>query len=197
MFAHRISSLALVALLATTPLTAQQSTSRAVIVSGHGGGFSALENLDTPGTRDFKTGYSVGGGVGVQLSRYVVLRSDFTYARDEFRLNGTRTGEHLKKYFYGGAVQLQYPFAGGFTPYLLAGGGAVTLKPINNGSRTKGQGTFGAGFSYAIPGSAVSLFSEGLGYAYKPDGIGGSLAGVTKTQFDLAWTGGLSYRIHL
>jgi opacity protein-like surface antigen len=197
MFTHRISSLAVVALLAVTPLAAQQSTSRAVIISGHGGGFSALKNLDASGTRDFKTGYSVGGGVGVQLSKYVVLRSDFTYARDEFRLNGVRTGEHLKKYFYGGAVQLQYPFAGGFTPYLLAGGGGVTLKPINTSSTTKAQGIFGAGFSYAIPGSDVSLFSEGLGYAYKPRGVGGSLTGIQKTQLDLSWTGGLSYRFHL
>ncbi len=197
MLANRIPHLAVLALLAATPLTAQQSSSSAIVVSGRGGGFTALANLNDLGTSDFKTGWSVGGGVAVQLSKFVVVRSDFTYARDEFRINGTGTGEHLQKYFYGGAIQLQYPFAGGFTPYVLAGGGGVTLKPINTATKSKGQGTFGAGFSYAIPGSAVSVFTEGVGYVYKPNGVGGSLTGVNRTQFDLAWTGGVSYRFHL
>ncbi|MBK7595286.1 MAG: outer membrane beta-barrel protein [Gemmatimonadetes bacterium] len=196
MFTHRISAIAVVALLAVLPLGAQQASSRNVIVSGHGGGFTALANLDAAGSRDFRTGYAVGGGLGLQVSKYIVLRSDFTYARDEFRTNGVRTGEYLKRYYYGGAVQLQHPFAGGFTPYVLAGGGGVTLKQINLSSETKAQGTLGAGFSYAIPGSALSLFSEGRGYVYKPTDFGGSLVGVTKNQFDLAWTGGVSYRFH-
>lgn len=182
------------AILLATPVAAQQRSGHAVILSGRGGGYNALTNFNSSGTADTKTGYNVGGGVGVQVHKYVVLRGDFTYARDEFRNNGVDTGIHLNRYFYGGEVQLQYPFDGGFTPYLLAGGGAATIDQEDGPSKTKGQGTFGVGFSYTIPRSNWALFAEGLGYLYEVKGFRGILAGFDKTQFDVAWTGGVSYR---
>jgi hypothetical protein len=184
-----------VALLAASPAAAQDRPERQVIVYGRGGGYNALTNLNDAGTADTKTGYNVGGGVGVQIQRYVVIRGDFTYARDQFRNDGVETGVHLNKYFYGGALQLQYPSAAGFTPYVLAGGGAVTIDQQGGGSKTKGQGTFGAGFSYTIPRTNWAFFGEGLGYVFKVENFGGVLAGFDKTQFDVAWSGGISYAI--
>jgi opacity protein-like surface antigen len=179
---------------------ASQSPDHQVILYGRGGGYSALASLDDPGTADTKTGFNAGGGVAVQVHRYVVLRGDFTYARDELRLGATPTsrvdtGEHLNRYYYGAAIQLQYPFRGGFTPYILAGGGAVTIDQENGPSKTKGQGTAGLGFSYTIPHTRWAIFGEGLGYLSKVSRIGGALAGFDKTQFDIAWSGGLSYAI--
>lgn len=190
----RLLPLLALSLLTTVPATAQEGTSRGLLVSVRGGGFSALTDLNDAGTKDTKTGYALGGGLGVQVSKYLVLRGDLTYARDELRSSGVDSGEHLNKYFFGGAVQLQKPFASGFTPYVVAGGGAVSVDLELGKSKTKGQGTFGAGFRYDIPGTRLALFSEGLGYVYKPSNLTGSLAGLDKTQLDLAWTGGISYR---
>src|SRR5437899_1110568 len=105
----------------TRPAAAQQHS---VSFLARGGGFNALTNLDNSANpSDFKTGYNVGGAGIVEVNRYVSLRGDFTFARSEFRAAGAETGDHFNKYFYTGAVQLGYPTATGFTPYLFAGGG--------------------------------------------------------------------------
>jgi len=39
------------------------------------------------------------------------------------------------------------------------------------------------------------LLTEGIGYVYKVNDLSGTLAGVDKTQFDVAWSGGVSYAL--
>lgn len=186
------------ALMAAVPAAAQD---RAVTVFARGGGLSGLSNLDdASAASDFKTGYALGGGATVQLNRYVALRGDFTFARARFRDAGVATNDHFNKYFYTGAVQLQYPTTSGITPYAFVGGGGITLKekdaPSGNPvDQTKGVGVGGLGFSYAIPQTNFAVFAEGTGYLYKINGLSGTLAGFDKTQFDVGYTGGVSYRI--
>ncbi len=55
---------------------------------------------------------------------------------------------------------------------------------------TKIAGRFGLGVSYKIPGTRFGVFSEGTGWVYDFD-----RAGLNDTQFDIGWTGGLSYRL--
>ena len=91
------------------PIEAQQ---KAVSLTIRGGGFNALTSLNEPSTADFKqVGYNLGGSVGVDLSRYVALRGDFTFARNELELNDTATGSDLNRFFYDAALQVQYPAA--------------------------------------------------------------------------------------
>jgi opacity protein-like surface antigen len=166
-----------------------------------GGGFNALTNLnDASAPSDFKTGYNIGGAAVVQVNRYVGVRGDFTFARAKFRDAGSETNDHFNKLFYTGAIQLGYPTTSGFTPYLFAGGGGVTIKEKESPSgvnvdKTKGAGVGGIGFSYRIPQTNWSLVTEGVGYLYKVNGLSGTLAGFDKTQLDVAWTGGLSYAL--
>ncbi len=62
-------------------------------------------------------------------------------------------------------------------------------------------GRFGVGFSYEIPRTRFSLFSQGTGWVYNLDNRPGlfrereSRIGVNGRQFDIAWTGGISYRL--
>jgi len=89
---------ALFALALATPAVAQDRDvvqDRAVFFSARGGGYNGLSNLTDAGpTADFKkVGFSVGGGVGVQLHRYVSVRGDFTFARNELRNNEIATGK--------------------------------------------------------------------------------------------------------
>src|SRR5919109_3983702 len=180
--ARAIGVLALAAGVAV-PAAAQEPpappASHAVTVAVRGGGLSALTDLDDAGIADFKTGFNLGGGVSVDLTRYVALRGDFTWGRDELRLNGQDTGIDFDKFFYGAAVQLQYPTASGVRPYVFAGGGGVTLDPRNGAgsSKTKGAGTFGLGVGYLLPRTNWELFAQSTGWVYKVSDMDGPLAG--------------------
>lgn len=61
--------------------------------------------------------------------------------------------------------------------------------------KTKAAGTFGLGFNYRIPNTQFGLFAEGKSWLYKLSRLQGTLAGIDKTQLDVAWNGGVSYRL--
>jgi hypothetical protein len=176
------------------PASAQQ---RAVGITIRSGGFNALTSLNEPGTADFKqVGYNLGSTLGVDLNRLVALRGDFTFARNELELNDAATGSNLNRFFYDAAVQVQYPSTSGWTPYAFVGGGAVTLDPAgSDNSETKAAGTGGVGLTYAIPGTNLGIGVEGKGWLYEFSELNGNLAGFDKTQFEITWSAGLSYRI--
>jgi hypothetical protein len=169
----------------------------AVRLFAHGGGYNALTNLNQAGTSDFKkVGYNLGGGVGVQASKYLAFRGDFNFGRNELRTNAVATGVRTNRFFYDAAIQLQYPTSSGFEPYVFAGGGAVTVHQVGTSgqNKTRGTGTFGLGLNYQIPRSGFGLFVEGKSWLYKLDQMSGALAGFDKTQYEVAWSGGISYR---
>lgn len=186
-----------VASLAVTSAHAQGTSRHPLTISVRGGGFSSLSDLNDAGTLDTKTGYSLGTGVGLQISRHVVVRTDFTFGRDELRNGGADTGIHLNKFMYTAAIQLQQPFSNGLTPYIFAGGGGITVheQGTTDSDKTKAAGVGGLGLRYRLADSRWSVFTEGLGYLYKVRDFQGSLAGLDKTQFDASWTGGLSISI--
>jgi opacity protein-like surface antigen len=185
------------AVLATASPGAQDAGNRTITLSSRGGGYNALTDLNDAGTADSKLGFNVGGGVAVEVHKHVALRGDFTFGRDELRNRGVDTGTHLYKYLYTGAIQLQYPLASGVTPYALAGGGGITVheEGTSDIDETKAAGVGGLGLSYRIPNSRWAVFTEGLGYLYKVRDFRGGLAGFDKTQFDVAWGGGISYTL--
>jgi opacity protein-like surface antigen len=180
-------------------LAAQGTGSQALEIRVRGGGYNALTNFNDLGTADTKLGFNTGATIGLQLNKYVALRTDFTFARDEQRTGAIDTGDHLNKYAYTGAIQLQYPSAGGVTPYILAGAGGITIHQENSSglNKSKVAGVGGVGISYRIPNSRFAVFTEGLGYLYQLRDFGGTLAGFDKTQFDAAWSAGFSYSIGL
>ena len=192
---RRLGGALILALALTAPAAAQD---HAVFLFARGGGYNGLSNLTDAGTSDFKkVGFNVGGGVGVQVHRNVSVRGDLTFARNELRNDQVATGTKLNRFFYDAALQLQYPTASGLEPYLFAGGGAVTLHEVGTSgqNKTKAAGTFGLGFNYRIPNTQFGLFAEGKSWLYKLSGMQGTLAGIDKTQYDIAWNGGLSYKL--
>ena len=165
-----------------------------VVFFANGGGNSALTNLNDAGTAALNTGWTAGGGVGVQFNRFVALRGTFDFARTEGEgtAAGTLNGQRLNRYFYGGDVQLRYPTRSGFAPYLLLGAGAVTIEGsdaagIDNFTKFAGKG--GLGVEYQLRNN-VGIFAQGATYVYDYD-----RGGFDKTQWDLLWTAGLSYRL--
>jgi hypothetical protein len=197
MYAQSISTAALVlSLLAPTIASAQDSqiTDRPQFLAfANGGGNSSLTNLNDAGTASLKTGWTAGGGVGVQLNRYVAVRGTFDFARARGDNGTSFAGQRLNHYFYGGDLQLRYPTVSGLAPYVILGAGAVTIDNPDNAAFnrfTKFAGKGGVGLEYSVPRSDLGLFAQASSYVYKFD-----RNGFDKTQADLLWTGGVSYRL--
>jgi hypothetical protein len=196
---NRTMLAATVALLLPAVASAQSLGSNedrpALVFFANGGGYSPVTNLNSSGTASLNTGWSLGGGAGIQVNRFVAVRGVFDYGRDKGDAGSIAfAGERLKHYFYGGDVQLRYPTPTGFAPYLLAGAGAVTVDGRNIstlGRFTRFAGKAGLGVEYNLP-SGLGLFVQGTSYIYKFD-----RGGFNKTQADLLWNAGLSYRYHL
>jgi len=190
-----ISSALLIALLVPAAVSAQSAADRpSVVLFANGGGNSSVTDLNDAGTASLKTGWTAGGGIGWQINRYVAVRGtfDFAQAKGEGAASAFN-GQRFNKYFYGGDVQLRYPTASGLAPYLLAGAGAVTIDNKDDPTFdkfTKFAGKGGIGLEYVPPRSNVGFFAQGASYIYKFD-----RNGFDKTQADILWTAGLSYRL--
>lgn len=173
------------------------SPNRGLFIAVDAGGLTPALDLNAAGAADFKTGFNAGGTVGVWLQRYIALRGNFTYGRNALNTGGLASGVDLNKYFYGGALQLQYPMASGMMPYAFVGGGGLTLDPSGSvaSSRTTGAGLVGVGLNVPIPNSNFGVLGQASGLYYKLSDMGGPLAGIDHNQFDVTYSIGLSYRL--
>jgi opacity protein-like surface antigen len=217
MFHERVPRVAalggMLTLLAVAPAFAQATypeegryRERGPLLYVNGGGFSALTDVTREGL-DFGTGYSLGGGLGYQINRYLAIRASFNYARAELETSsGTPApdpyrleGRDFSKYFYGGDLQIRYPGRTGWAPYLLLGGGAVTVDmPSDTRVKdfTKPAGKVGAGLGYTFPGSGASVFAEYDGWVYKWDNnslLDPTVVNRDRTQWDSTWSAGVRY----
>lgn len=167
-----------------------------------GGGYSAAQhifNLNTTTTDDFKTGFDLGGGIGVRVHQYAEVRVGVTGAQSQLRINDTETGVYLNRYYVGADVKALYPLASGLTPYGLAGGGVVVLheKGTTQGNKSQGYGHLGLGLAYPV-GGEFSVFVQGDGFFYSLSGLsGGALSAYSSAQRDIGWSVGASYRFKL
>jgi len=168
----------------------------------YGGGYSAVHNafnLNTGTTDDFKTGFVLGGGVGLQMHKYLEVRATLTGAQSHLRMNGAETGVYLNRYYVGADLKGQYPLSNDVTPYGLAGGGVVILheKGTTGGNKAQGFGHLGLGVAYSIR-DQLSFFVQGDGFFYSLSGLsGGALSAYSSAQFDIGWSAGASYRLAL
>jgi opacity protein-like surface antigen len=186
------ATLALVLPAVASAQTPASDDRPSVVFFANGGGYSPLTDLNSTGTASLNTGWTAGGGVGVQLNRFVAVRATFDYAQDKGDVGSVAfAGDKIKRYFYGGDVQLRYPTVSGLAPYLVAGAGAVTIDGNDTptlGRFNKFAGKGGLGVECDLP-SGVGLYVQGTSYFYKFD-----RGGFDKTQADLLWNAGLNYR---
>lgn len=163
------------------------------------GGLSALRDLNSTGTADFKTGFNLGAGIGWEPRRNVMLRGDLDWGRQRLQNSGIATGVNVNEFFYGADLAVRYPKFSRTMPYAFIGAGAVTIHPIGTSGmdKTKGVGRFELGLTYQPPRSRLELFAQGSGWLYKLSGFQSTspLAGYDRSQFDLAYVGGVSMRL--
>jgi len=172
-----------------------------------GGGSTSFRDLDDVSGSSFDTGYNVGGGVGIQLSRGVALRASYTFSRATAAGSSTAffspvAGNDFDRHYYGADLQFRAFNSTGLSPYFFVGGGAVTVTPSSNAiilnpsgaqfandSFTKPAGRAGLGLEFQFPNSGFGLYAEAAGWAYKWDRYG-----FDRTQVDTNWGGGITYR---
>lgn len=189
MFGRRTGAIMAVAGLAFAAQLGAQD--RAINIFGYGGGYSPLSGLDAAGTVDFKTGFNFGAGASVSINRWLGIRGDLTLVKS--RQRGTPESANWRKIFSAADLVLRLPLAG-FTPYVSAGGGVVTMDeegPETLLSSRRG-GRFGLGASYDLP-RGLSVFGQALGWVYTWDTT--KYPTFNTTQFDMLYSLGLSYRL--
>jgi hypothetical protein len=167
-----------------------------VFVYAQGGGISAMTHFDPFRDSKFRTAWTAGGGVGLQLNKYVALRGNFLFGRSRAQdLDLDVPGLHdatFNRYIYGGDLQLSLPI-GGVTPYVIAGGGGITFSDRTNvgqPSFTRGFGRAGVGLIFPIARSPIDFFVQGAEMVYSMNQYGPN-----RTLWDTTWTGGLRLRV--
>src|SRR5262249_36595608 len=145
-----------------------------------------------------------------QINRNVAIRANLAFTRADLQVSSDAAasltapgdtffvGTDFDKYFYGADLEVRYPSRVGLAPYLVLGGGAVTVNPKHNdlSSLTKPAGQVGAGLSYTFARSGLSLFGEWNGWVYKWDEntpLDSGTTNVNKTQFDTTCSSGLRF----
>ncbi len=189
-------------LLAATLLVAGAvpTAAQAVNVFTYGGGYTALKEVNAIGTVQFKTGFTIGGGIGYEVDKNVELRFTLTGAQSQLVEDGSPTGVYLNRYYIAADVKGGYPLANGLKPYAFLGAGAVLLheKGSSGADKTQGFVHLGLGIAYSVGKSGLSVFAQGDGLAYSLTGMSSpTLARFSATQIDLAWSLGASYRLPL
>ena len=84
---NRLMLAATLALLAPAIASAQSSSRYddnrpGVVFFANGGGYSPVTDLNSSGSASLNTGWSLGGGAGIQVNRFVAVRGVFDYGRD-------------------------------------------------------------------------------------------------------------------
>jgi hypothetical protein len=190
---HSMLALAGLALLAT-PAIGQD---RAVVVQVLGGGYSHAANLNTSGpAAHFKTGFDLGGALGVQFDKYVAIHGDFTFAQTKALGNVSFVNAKVNRYFVGAHAELRYP--GAVAPFVFGGAGAVVVDQQGPNARegfkhfTRAAGMFGGGLSFDVPNSPLEILAEGKVLTYK-----WAAAPFSRTQWDISYSVGFAYRFGL
>jgi len=144
-----------------TPLAAQQT--RPLALSAFGGFTNDPTGFDVFRQSDFDQAYHFGGSLAFRLSANVGVRGDFALAKSSGHESGALDEDvQFDRTYYGAAIEARFPM-GALTPYLLAGGGMVTVDrsaPNLTYAFSEMAGRLGGGVSLPLGGASWALFAE-------------------------------------
>jgi len=188
---RRVLSVVVAAGAFAAPVTAQ----RAIVFNLNGGAYQHLINLNDYGNpiADFTPGHNFGFGAGIELSRWVAVHGDFTFADAQARGTSYFSGADVERFFYGAHLELRYPQPDRWTPYGFLGAGAVTVTEAAGHTLptfTRLAGMFGFGAGYRPRGAPVELFGEGKAFVYRWE-----MDGFNRMQTDVTFSVGVAYRV--
>jgi opacity protein-like surface antigen len=176
------------ALFAAT-LGAQQ---RHLVLSVYGGGADHLADFESGASVWLMPGHNLGANVGLELSRHLAVRGDFTYARNPSRGSILFAGSDIIHYYYGVQLEGRYPL-GYFAPFAFIGVGGASIdqdgvdqfEPFS-----KPAAMLGGGIAYSFPRSPLEVFGAVKGISYKWD-----RTGFDRQLFDVTYSLGMRYKV--
>lgn len=175
---------------AAVPLSGQERT--VMEFSGYTGRQSPRLTPQMGSLPQYDRGWNLGGGATLLLSPYVAFRGEFAFARS--RASGPAIGSTDFNRLYGaGATELRLPIRDLVVPYAFAGVGAVRVAEAASAPRriVTPAGWYGGGVAITAPGRRIALFLQICSWVYQMYGW----PGIAGTQRDLAYSGGLRYRL--
>ncbi|AHG93227.1 hypothetical protein J421_5692 (plasmid) [Gemmatirosa kalamazoonensis] len=181
-----VHTLALVAafIAASAPLAAQ-APARPFTLAGFGGGISSLG-----GDGEFRVTHEDGVRLGYDVNPVITLRAVVTSATRE--TSGAAWGKHsgtdVSHRRYAAEIVAGPSGARNVRPYVFGGAGVVTNDPRGDGdANTTGALRAGVGFEWRPGRSHIGAAFEAGANAYRLNTLG-----VRRTQYDVAWNGGLA-----
>ena len=185
------SALAVVALLfATSAPGAAQGEDTQLALSAFGGFTTDPGGFDVFRQTEFDAGAHLGGIVSFRLGENLAVRGDLTRAWSSGEESGViNEAVDFDRTYYGLAVEGRFPMSS-VTPYILGGGGLVTVDrraPSRNYNFDTFGGQLGAGLALPLSNSSIELFVEGTSWFYGRESTGEG------TQTDLRLSGGITF----
>ena len=174
-----------------TPAAAQINEGGGIAITGFGGFTTDPGGFDVFRETTFDAAYHVGASLAFRLSPNVAVRGDVAKAWSSGQETIVAASEAVdfNRMYYGGAIEARFPLST-VTPYLLLGGGMVTVDrsaPSLAYSFTEVAGRLGAGLAYPFSNSSVEAFIEGSQWFYGRTSTGEG------TQFDTSLSVGLTF----
>jgi len=159
-------------------------------ISVSGGGFWPVGDL---GAGEFDSSGTVGATVGWWFTPNIGVRANGMFARTSADILSPApfAGENPDVWLWNGDLVVRFPLQVADTwlsPYVLGGVGGKTYDFNTLGNATDFAGNFGGGVELRVgPENRWGIFSEFRSFVSDFDRFG-----VSDTQWDLAWTGGIS-----
>jgi len=158
---------ALTATGAIAPLAGQAPG--ALAVSGFGGFSNDPGGFDVFRESEFDSGFHFGGALGLRLAPNIGVRGEVAFASSNgFEAGVVNEDVTFDRSYYGFGLEVRFPGAT-VTPYLLGGGGFVTVSrraPSLTYEFTELAGRAGAGVSYPFRGPPLEAFVEASQWFY-------------------------------
>ena len=126
-----------------------------------------------------------------RLNANVAVRGDLAKAWSSGQETAVLAGEAVdfNRMYYGGAIEARFPLSS-VTPYVVAGGGMVTVDRSGLSLEytfTEIAGRVGAGLAYPFPNTSFEAFIEGSQWFYGRTSTGEG------TQLDTSLSVGLTF----
>lgn len=171
----------------TTP--AHSQTAEEIAISGFGGLTTDPGGFDVFRQTEFDKAFHVGGTLSFRMSPHLAVRGDVSRAWSSGRESGAVSEPvDFDRTYYGVALEGRLPLDG-ITPYVLGGGGMVSVDrraEMRTYQFTTLGGKVGGGLAHELSGAPVEVFVEGGGWFYDRVTTGQGL------QFDTSVSGGIT-----
>lgn len=172
-----------------TPETALAQNTSSLSLSAFGGISNDPGGFDVFRESDFDAGFHFGGSLGMRLAPNIAVRGDVAFSRSSGSEGGVVNEDvEFDRTYYGFALEGRFPL-GTVTPYVLGGGGFVTVHrkaPALTYEFTELAGRAGLGVAYPFAGAPIEAFAEASQWFYPRATTGEGLQWDTNVSIGLS-----------